>query len=353
MGDFLQRIAALNRVRAVYQPGIDQRVVVRQPRGQYRDDIHELNDENFRKRYRFTKAGFNYVLNIIADEIPPAQNNRGHPIPPVIQLQVALRFYATGTFQIVCGDLNNVSQPAASRIVAKVSLAIARKARNYIRIPTDNDAIMMHHKFFEKNSFPRVLGCIDGTHVPIQAPSVANREIYRCRKGFMSLNVQGIADADMKFINIVARWPGSTHDSRILDNSMVCARFENDEFNGLLLGDSGYPCRSFLMTPFRNPHGHAETSYNTAQKRTRSVVERMFGVWKRRFPCLRTGVRVKLDTAMLIITATAVLHNIAVDLAEPDFDRDAPEPIDEELAIEGNDLLGNAVRQAIVQQYFQ
>ncbi|XP_064639793.1 putative nuclease HARBI1 [Lineus longissimus] len=304
MGDFLQRIAALNRVRAVYQPRIDQRVVVRQPRGQYRDDIHELNDENFRKRYRFTKAGFNYVLNIIADEIPPAQNNRGHPIPPVIQLQVALRFYATGTFQIVCGDLNNVSQPAASRIVAK-------------------------------------------------APSVANREIYRCRKGFMSLNVQGIADADMKFINIVARWPGSTHDSRILDNSMVCARFENDEFNGLLLGDSGYPCRSFLMTPFRNPHGHAETSYNTAQKRTRSVVERMFGVWKRRFPCLRTGVRVKLDTAMLIITATAVLHNIAVDLAEPDFDRDAPEPIDEELAIEGNDLLGNAVRQAIVQQYFQ
>ena len=125
----------------------------------------------------------------------------------------------------------------------------------------------------------------------------------------MSFNVQGISEADLRFINIVARWPGSTHDARIFDNSLICTRFENNELTGLLLGDSGYPCRPFLMTPYRNPNGPAENRYNRAQRRTRSLVERMFGVWKRRFPCLKFGIRCKLTTAMAVIVATAVLHN--------------------------------------------
>ncbi|KAJ9594549.1 hypothetical protein L9F63_027467, partial [Diploptera punctata] len=44
--------------------------------------------------------------------------------------------------------------------------------------------------------------------------------------------------------------------------------------------------------------------------RTRNVVERLFGSWKRRFPVLAVGINVKLDNAFPIIVATAVLHNI-------------------------------------------
>ncbi|CAK1580190.1 unnamed protein product [Parnassius mnemosyne] len=44
--------------------------------------------------------------------------------------------------------------------------------------------------------------------------------------------------------------------------------------------------------------------------RTRNAVERSYGVWKRRFPVLALGLRVKLDNALVIIMATAVLHKI-------------------------------------------
>ena len=74
---------------------------------------------------------------------------------------------------------------------------------------------------------------------------------------------------------------------------------------GILLGDSGYALRPYLLTPILNPQNAAERRYNYAHIRTRNTVERLFGVWKRRFPCLETGLRVKKETALVIIVAVS------------------------------------------------
>ncbi|CAI6355704.1 unnamed protein product [Macrosiphum euphorbiae] len=112
-------------------------------------------------------------------------------------------------------------------------------------------------------------------------------------------------------MNIVARWPGSVHDSTIFDNSMCRAQFENGEYgNSFLLGDGGYPCRDYMMTPLLRPVTEAEKRYQKAHIGTRNVVERLFGVWKRRFPVIAVGIRTQLNTTMTTIVATAVLYNI-------------------------------------------
>ena len=123
----------------------------------YKYDLVDLFEEDFRKRYRFTKAGFVYILNILEDDIQEAEDNRGHPIPPDVQLQVALRYYATGTFQIVCGDVCNVSQSSVSRIVRKVSKAIAMKSTDFIIFPTGEAAINTQQVFKSKFGFPHVV----------------------------------------------------------------------------------------------------------------------------------------------------------------------------------------------------
>jgi len=48
-------------------------------------------------------------------------------------------------------------------------------------------------------------------------------------------------------------------DSTIFDNSSVCAKLENNEFGDCyILGDGGYPCRKYLMTPLLNPPSTSE-----------------------------------------------------------------------------------------------
>jgi len=88
--------------------------------------------------------------------------------------------------------------------------------------------------------------------------------------------------------------------------------------DALLLGDSDYACCNFLLIPLLETDTEAKQLYNESQIRTRNVIERSFGVWKRRFAALAFGLRITSLTAQAIIVATAVLHNIAQDELKPD-----------------------------------
>ena len=51
--------------------------------------------------------------------------DRNDSLSPINQLLLTLRFYATGSFQLVVGDLFKVHKSTASRIMHKVTAAIA------------------------------------------------------------------------------------------------------------------------------------------------------------------------------------------------------------------------------------
>lgn len=75
-----------------------------------------------------------------------------------------------------------------------------------------------------------------------------------------------------------------------------------------------------MATPFTlNELTEVQALYNESQTKTRNAVERSYGVIKRRFPVLSTGMKLKLETGIVqkIIVACCILHNIAVDAKDP------------------------------------
>lgn len=109
----------------------------------------------------------------------------------------------------------------------------------------------------------RIIGAIDGTHVRLVAPQEFEKE-YVNRKGHHSINVQVVFDENYKFLDIVAQRPGSVHDARILRESGLFALFEAGRVAAgcHLLGDSGYPSLSWLLTPYLRPQPGPQTAYN-------------------------------------------------------------------------------------------
>ena len=180
--------------------------------------------------------------------------------------------------------------------------------------------------FYRVSGLPGVLGAVDCTHVPIQSPGGVDAEIYRNRKGYFSVNVQLVSDSRGRITDVVARWPGSVHDSTIFDNSRVRAMLETSPRDGYLIGDCGYPCRQYLLTPVVNPATEAERKFNAAQISARNCIERANGILKRRFPALKYGLRVKLANTLPVIVAAVVANNIAL------ITGDEEPPEDEELS---------------------
>ncbi|ENN83189.1 hypothetical protein YQE_00452, partial [Dendroctonus ponderosae] len=304
----------------------DEDFIVRRPRWmkEREDHFNNLDEKDFQIRFRLSKASTLHVLQLIEHKLE-FPDNKNSCISPINQLICALRFYATGCMQIAAGDSTGCSTTTAHRIVHRVSAAIAALRPQFVKFPeTAPEIWKIQVGFYSIARMPAVIGAIDCGHVKLSKSPGDNGELFRNRKGYFSLNVQAICNSNLEFTDIVARWPGSTHDSHLFNNCVRRAMFEQGKYkDAVLVGDARYACRNYLITPLQVCRSPAEHLYNESQIRTRNPIEQLFGVWKRRFPCMALGLRVDLNNSFAIIIATVVLHNIARQ-AKEDVPMDDP-----------------------------
>ena len=133
----------------------------------------------------------------------------------------------------------------------------------------------------------------------------------------------------------------------------TCAQLESGVYDCYLLGDSGYPCTTAILTPVTNPENAAEMRYNCAHVKTRSIIERTFGIWKRRFPCLKYGLRLHISKVPHLIVSTAVIHNMAINNGDELFEfnvEDEDDHNDDNVQID--DARGLRFRRRLIERYF-
>ena len=144
-----------------------------------------LSENDVKSRFRFGRDSINYLADLLSDDL--ARNTaRNHALSPLVQVLVALRFFASGSFLEVIGDTFGLPKSTVSRCITAVSQALVRRQHMFIVWPDEDRKTKIKQAFFAKNGFPGVIGCIDCTHIRIQAPRI-NENDFVNRKGCMSL----------------------------------------------------------------------------------------------------------------------------------------------------------------------
>lgn len=77
--------------------------------------LEHYNEVEFLARYRFSKRAVATILTEL--QLLCNTDNRGAPLPALLKVLIALRFYGTGAMQTVVGDLVCVSQPSICRCI--------------------------------------------------------------------------------------------------------------------------------------------------------------------------------------------------------------------------------------------
>lgn len=103
----------------------------------------------------------------------------------------------------VVSERFDVSKSTAWLNVNKVCTVLAKLSGNYIRWPSGNKVKETMAKFKRRQGFMNVIGAIDGSHIPICAPA-KQQAAYCNRKGYHSVVLQAVCDADYYFTDVFA-----------------------------------------------------------------------------------------------------------------------------------------------------
>ena len=196
------------------------------------------------------------------------------------------------------GHLFGISRSTACIIVHEVCSAINTVLTPiYIKIPTEQQLKEIIDMFEKKWGFPQCAGAIDGSHIPIIAPTECHTDYFN-RKGWHSIILQGVVGLTYKFWDINVGWPGRVHDARVFSRSLVYKRASEGSLfprmereinlSILLIGDPAYPLYEWLMKLFSDTGrlSSDQHAFNYRLSCARNVVENAYGRLK---ACLHCG----------------------------------------------------------------
>lgn len=184
--------------------------------------LNDLPDLEFQKFYRVSKDFVYWLCQRVEPHL--AVDGETATIPTVNQVLCTLRFFAVGSYQASIGESLDLamSQPTVSRVLSNVTRAMTTLEHEFIRFPREErERVTISEGFELMAQFPGIIGCIDGTHIPIVPPS-EEKWSFLNHKRFFSLNIQ-VTCNHAKIITSLDIFAGAAHDSRIWRSSYVKA----------------------------------------------------------------------------------------------------------------------------------
>ena len=186
---------------------------------------------------------------------------------------------------------------------------------------------------------PMCVGATDGILIWIHKPSATDLEgikfgpskFFCGRKKKYGVNMQGVCDADKRFLAVDVRYPGSTSDFFAFEQSDLRKRLEEGLLkNGFcLFGDNAYTNCPYMCVPFSNVRDGAKDAFNFFQSQLRINIECAFGMLVHRFGILRKAIPMNIEVAKTnsLVLALCKLHNFCIDhsdhMIEQSYRKDA------------------------------
>lgn len=173
----------------------------------------------------------------------PLEGTRRSAVPLETKVITFLHYLRSRTFQWSLASSSGTSQATVSDNISQCTDRLLSIALNTINFPTDPESITARKQgFFDihrPKGFPNIIGVVDGTHIGIIAPN-EDEDKFVNRKNYHSINCQVVTDPSHRFLDINAKFPGSSHDSFIWRQSSVRTRISEGQLGeGWFLGKIG------------------------------------------------------------------------------------------------------------------
>ena len=297
--------------------------------GHYDNLMTEMRVEDPYSYFNFLRMSpqmFEELLVRLTPRIQKQDTNYRKAHPPGLKLAITLRYMATGENYPTLSFGFRVSRHTIAVIIPEVCKAIQDElAEEVVRFPQNEEEwLEVSQRFQQKWNMPHALGALDGKHIRIRKPNKSG-SLYHNYKGFFSVVLMALVDADYKFMFTDVGGVGHQSDMQLFNSSPLKEALEegdlglpgpdnlpndNIPFPYFMLGDDAFALREYMMKPFSQRNLNMEQRiYNYRISRARMVVENAFGILAQRWQCFLTTMQQKPEIVQQIVHAGICLHN--------------------------------------------
>jgi hypothetical protein len=171
-----------------------------------RDDPRELFcDREFVQHFRMSKNQLSELADLL-NQFLAFDTQRGNPLPPIMQVCLALNHYAGGHFQRTSGYCARVSTNAARNALLRVTRGLCEISEEYIAMPEATEMADTARRMLQLHRLPNFAYGVDGLIVkfdgqPRGLPVHIQPQLCWSRKQCWAMNIQVQKFYDYLFYN--------------------------------------------------------------------------------------------------------------------------------------------------------
>ena len=162
---------------------------------------------------------------------------------------------------------------------------------------------------------------MDGKHVQLKCLLNSGSYYFNYNLSFIIV-LLALVDADNKFLYVDVECNGRISDGGVFRNSTLCNALslntlniplsDNESLPYVVVADGAFPLKTYMMKAYASKNLCTEKRvFNYHLSRARGVVENAFSILANRFGIFLTPIAVVPETAVKLVLASCVLHNVS------------------------------------------
>ena len=147
----------------------------------------------------------------------PNDKKRGRP--PVafgIRIGLGLFYFGHTIDHVACANFFGIAPPTESKIIDEFCTALQNCKHIYLKMPEFVNLHPWQQNLIFFSALKGIVGCVDGSHIPIQLPLGADSRSFYFFKSFFSSFAVELCDAKFKIIGYSIGHTGTKSDSSVV-----------------------------------------------------------------------------------------------------------------------------------------